>query len=167
MPVRPHRGILYDMSIRINPLEVDIQACHEDDDLDIEALWRGRRIGHVSCMIDDQRLNLCDITVNDEVFVPFPFAHNFLIFLGVPCRRANARGLHVGSRLMARLIKEAKSMGIVEIWGSVTDGDANARPFLLDWYRRSGFVVGPADKECIDTAKWKVTLRLGRNISPN
>ena len=147
------------MPIKINPLEVEIHVRH-DEDLDIYARWRSRQIGHVSCLIDGPRLNLCDIVVFDKVAVPYPFAHTLLLTLGFSPRTVNARHLGIGNRLMDRLIKEARGLGIFEIWGSVTEGGVNASPFLLDWYRRFGFEVEPADKECIDVAKWKISMKL-------
>jgi L-amino acid N-acyltransferase YncA len=65
--------------------------------------------------------------------------------------------------MMESLIDEASRLGVREIWGAVTLGDATATPTLLDWYGKFGFQVADRDEECLNKdARWKVRLDLPR-----
>lgn len=51
----------------------------------------------------------------------------------------------MGFQLLNRAIAHAKGRGCTEVWGHVVAKDARQTPYLVDWYRRRGFVVGPVD----------------------
>ena len=154
------------------PDDIEIVAEHETDDimetLDVEANWHGRRIGWArSTVKPNHRLLLCDIRIeNAYPTPPRPFGW-VLHALGLLPRTLDFRGCGVGRRLMAELLEGARRLRIEEVWGSVTEEGAAATPYLLDWYRRCGFQVTDADQECLDVARWKVTLRLGRDSLRN
>jgi len=79
--------------------------------------------------------------VDNSCPIPWPFANNLLVAIGLPCRRRNFRGVDVGTDLLKRIISEATKARITHLRGYVTDGDIKATPHLLDWYRRENFTV--------------------------
>lgn len=106
------------------------------------------------------RLEIDDFKIDDDAFVSYPFANNFLVGLFGSYKKLNFRGLGIGSRLLAAFISEARKLGIREIWGSVQDGDVMQTPHLLDFYQKHGFSITEPDAECKGHAKWKIVMRL-------
>ena len=66
----------------------------------------------------------------------------------------------IGSQILDMLIAKARSEGIADIYGSVTQDDIENTPYLIDWYQRHGFVLTEPDQECIPGAKKKIVLTL-------
>ena len=105
----------------------------DEEDLDAEARRGGVRIGYIRCVVDGNRLVLCDIVVDEA-----------------------ERGLGVGSTLLKTVLREAEVRGIHETWGSVTADDLRRTPHLLAWYERHGFAAEAPDKDCVRGAVKKV-----------
>lgn len=114
-------------------IEVDI----DEDGFDLFATLDGRRAGHASCTHDDAHLCIRDL----EVLASF--------------RR---RG--IGSRLLAEVINKAAELEMEQVWGSITADDIATTPYLLAWYKRSGFIISEPDAECIETAAKKISRTL-------
>ena len=141
--------------------DINVQSSFDGVILNVEALWRGIRVGYVWCMIvDDRRLLVSDMHINDQVPTSHPFARWLLNVIGIPCKTLSFRGIGVGRRMMRAVISEARKADIREVWGSVTSDDINRTPHLLDKYRSLGFTVLDADRECIRSAAKKIVMKL-------
>ncbi len=130
-----------------------------------EAKWCQRRVGAAACILEGTILKIGDLKVKDDFFLPWPFAHNILILLGVPCRRLNFRGLGIGTALLNRIISEADQSGISLLWGSVTASDIAKTPYLLDWYQRMGFEVAHESKDPVIKAVATISMKLSAEAS--
>ena len=141
--------------------DITVRASLDGVLLDVEALWRGTRVGYVWCMVeDDGRLLIGELNINDQVPMIHPLARRLFNVLGIPCKTRSFRDMGVGRRLMRGVISKAREAGISEIWGSVTLDDITRTPHLLDRYRRLGFTVLDADRECIRAATNKIVMKL-------
>lgn len=140
--------------------EASIRVIREDDDLDVEAYLQERRVGHAWCVLEGRRLLIADIRVDDRHLVRWPFCHNLLRRLGVPCRWVSFRGRGIGGRMLKRLLLEAEAIGVEEVWGSVVQSDIDRSPFLIQWYVRHGFAVTEPDGECVNDAVHKISLSM-------
>src|SRR5688500_7398127 len=72
----------------------------EQVDIDAEARLDGRRIGHIWCVRDGDRLKISDLEVVDE-----------------------HRGLGIGGRLLRLVLQTADQTSVREVWGLVTEKD--------------------------------------------
>ena len=143
--------------------DITVHSSFDGVILNVEALWRGIRVGHVWCMIeDDRKLLVCDMHINDQVPTPHPFTRWLLNVIGIPCKTRSFRGMGVGRRMIRAVISEASEAGIREVWGSVTPNDIDRTPHLLDKYRNLGFTVLDADRECIRSAAKKIVMKLNK-----
>lgn len=109
---------------------------NDEEELNIEARLDGHRIGYVWCERDRERLQICDLRIDDK---------------------QRRRG--IGTGLLQRALDSADVAGVREIWGEVTLKDIERWPGVLRWYERHGFVVQEADDECIRTAAKKIVRR--------
>jgi len=116
---------------------IDPENQDGDDDLFVEALQGRSRLGYAHCSVTGRRLKIDDIVIEPA-----------------------ARGHGVRTALLNRVIAEAKSRGLVEIWGSVVRGDIDVCPQLLGWYQTNGFEVGPPNDPDFNLAEYGVRLRL-------
>lgn len=118
----------------MNRGEIDYVVTENDsEELNIEARLDGCRIGYVWCERRRDRLQICDLRIDEE---------------------QRRRG--IGTALLRRLIDDADTAGVREIWGEVTSKDIEDWPGLLPWYKRHDFVVRDPDAECIRTAAKKI-----------
>lgn len=141
--------------------DITVRATLDGVLLDVEALWRGARVGYVWCIVeDDGRLLIGELNINDQVPTLHPLVRRLFDVLGIPCKTRSFRDMGVGRRLMHEVISKASEAGISEIWGSVTQDDIARTPHLLDRYRHLGFTVLDADRECIRAAANKVVMNL-------
>ncbi len=138
--------------------QVRLETSQGDEFLYITALSRRGTVGYASGGISENRLCLYDLKVYDDAYVTYPFANNMFVSIFGSCPRANFRSLGIGTRLLSEFIAAARNRGISEIWGSVQGGDATQTPHLLEFYRKHGFSISDPDDECMNIAKWKITL---------
>ena len=115
--------------------------------------------GYLYATNSGDRIEIDDFKVYKDSFIPYPIGHSFLMFLGIPCRKVNFRGQGIGGMLMQQFLTEARKLGIREIYGSVTQGDATSTSYLLDFYRKYGFCISAPDADCRNHADMKVSLR--------
>lgn len=112
----------------------------DDEELDAEAHLGGRKIGYVWNMRTGDRLQLCDIHVDER-----------------------CRGSGVGGGLLGFVLAAATAAGIREVWGLVTNDDLKRSSGLVNWYAKNGFRVEPAtdaDREMLPTTVHRISCLL-------
>jgi len=131
----------------------------EENDLTVNALWRGNRVGYAWCKSDRGRLHISDLHVDDNFQTHVPP----LLRLLPPCFRRgnkNFRNNGIGSMILQRVLTESVAAGIDEVWGAVVMRDIDRTLSLLDWYLRRGFTISEPDSECMDNAVKKISHTL-------
>jgi len=141
----------------------ELRITFSRDDWAFDARWRNITIGRARCVQDGNTLLIGDLLVAAACPIPWPFANNLLVAIGLPCRRRNFRGLGVGTALLKRIIAEATKAGITHLRGNVTEGDIKATPHLLDWYCRENFTVEAENTG--QTINAAVAVRISMNIA--
>jgi len=125
----------------------------KDDDFDVEALIGGQRVGSAQGLRDGDRVHLADIRIDDP---PRRRVGLIASLFGAKAPRP-LRRQGIGTELLKRFLGEADARGVREIWGEVTKHDAS--DWLLNWYRKHGFVVEDPDKNCMENTAKKVVRR--------
>ena len=125
--------------------EITIKVWPEEDVLDLEAMLGGRRVGHAWCSLQDRRLRIGDIGVDDGLGHTECCPGDAVVPPG-----PSFRGKGIGNLILERLLTEAAALGVVEVWGVVVQDDLDRAPFLLRWYERHGFTISEPDEECRD-----------------
>ncbi|WOO43117.1 GNAT family N-acetyltransferase [Rubellicoccus peritrichatus] len=120
--------------------DVSIDVAWDDrQGCDFQAMWMGRKVGHALCIIDGDRIKLCDIVVFDGV--KFKRAFGLL-----PYRHVNFRNRGIGSLLMKAVISEIRKHQISKIYGFIVSKDLKRNPNLLNWYVGWGFAEVDRDE---------------------
>jgi len=121
----------------------------------LDAICGSRRAGYVWFVLqDDGSILLSDIQVFDEAPVP----PSWLVSC-IPWRQPKTvsyRNRGIGRALMTTFLRLADEAGVSRIFGSLTNGDLAASPFLKSWYQSFGFAFLPPDHECVPDARHKV-----------
>ncbi len=141
------------------PITFQVNEC----DLYIDAMWEGRRIGHLWCTITGKRLKIDDLVVDDHFQIPPRTFESFYSLLGIPRKVISFRRRGIGSDMLDRLIVEASALGVEEVWGSVVEKDVNRSASLLRWYEHRGFTILEPDDECMLAAVKKISRRIQSN----
>lgn len=110
---------------------------------------------------DEHRLEINDIKIDDKLPVSTFWSRHF----GFKPRFINYRRYHLGSKLLTRVIAEAETAGIVEIYGHVVRKDLAERPWLLEWYQGYGFEVHLPDECYKGDAVKKIVKRITSTLS--
>lgn len=128
---------------------------HGDPDMwSLVAEWHGSRVGYACCLADARQLQLRDIRVENRCMRAWPYLNGLLHAIGLSRKPVDFRGEGLGSRLLERVVVEARARGMHEVCGYVTTSDLEVTPGLLDWYRRHGFeILEPAGGERVPVAK--------------
>ncbi len=119
----------------------------------------GYRVGYAWFTIEDRRMRLEDIRVEESVRVmrrPFWLLNP----LGYGFAKIHPRGQRAGSRLLDLVIRTARNRRVTEIYGSVTPAVLKESPFVLQWYERQGFAMLAPDSECIPGSLHKISMSL-------
>lgn len=132
---------------------------NDDGDFDVEARLRGIVLGRAQGLSEGNVLLLADIRVPEEVFRPWPIMPRPLLILLGRCPPWRPRRHGIGTQLLTRFLREADAAGFREIYGSITQDDLDATPWILDWYQIHGFEVSEPDGQCVPTAVKKITRR--------
>jgi GNAT superfamily N-acetyltransferase len=137
--------------------DIKIVVKRFDDNVHVEAFWRGSRVGYAWCEKNANRLHISDFNVESEFPCPARGIEAFLF----PSRRnrtKNFRKQGLGSTILQRVIDECTKEGLSEIWGGVVQLDLDATPQLLEWYARRGFEIIEPDAETREAAK-KISMK--------
>ena len=152
--------------MKIAESDISIKFAKDEQFWDVEAFWRNTiKVGYARCEQQGDRLVISDLKVEDECSIPWPFGNGFLVILGFAFRKVNFRGRGIGSKLLTRILSEATTTGMREVWGSVTQSDIAKTPGLLQWYEQMGFVVSEPHA-CISTAIKKITKKISNKTQP-
>ncbi len=90
-----------------------------EDTAKLRVLYRGRPIGHVNLIEENEKLlTLADICVFEKY-----------------------HGRGVGKGMMEKIIQWAKENGFQKIWGFIQPNESVTREYLQEWYKRQGFEV--------------------------
>lgn len=122
-----------------------------------------QKIGYVIVCVTGDRMQLCDIQVDENArtkrmsFIDRLMRHLF------PREPQNLRCKGIGTQLLQRALAEADARRVREVWGCVTQRDLEKTPTLLGWYQKRGFTVSQPDEECrrdgVKDAIHKVSLK--------
>ena len=140
----------------MNMNRLHFQVERDEGDIDIDAMIAGVKVGHVKTVRDGDRLLLADLNVADSIPRQWPVFPNLLRAVLGERPPWSARGKGIGRELLRRVLEEADTTGVCEIWGSMTSRDIKKTPYLVKWYERLGFLVREPDGECIRDAAQKV-----------
>ena len=111
--------------------------------LDAFIIWQNSIIGQIQCVITDANtLEIGNIEIFEDPILP----RNGL-FSRRPFQRPhrNFRQLGLGTAMLKWVISQADKLGLKEICGFVIPEDAEKTPYLLNWYKKHGFII--ADNE--------------------
>lgn len=116
-------------------------------------------VGKAYCIFNDSKsLLLAEILINDNL--DFESIQDKLFKLTHWFEPTDYRRKGLGTYLLKSIIKLAKTQGIKEIYGSLTEQDIEANPNLINWYQKYGFKLEAPTSEEVKTAKYRICLYL-------
>jgi hypothetical protein len=141
---------------------VEITREDRSQGFDLWAKWRDRQVGYAYCGYSGDRIHLQDLKVPDDLMVArvtwLGELNNWLPFT---YRSVHVRRKGIGTALLRRVVADAIAAGKSQVWGYISDADADHLDVLLGWYSREGFTIGQPDEECnAERALRKITRNL-------
>lgn len=116
--------------------------------------------------VSDARARLGNIDVKKNWVRARPWNEKLLNFDFSDHEIVNFQGKGIGSELLGRLCSWCFRNGVTEVFGSVTAGDLEETPTLLEWYAKRGFTSHPPLEECLEGSVAMVVWKSASDQEP-
>ena len=141
-------------------LDVSLKSDYFAQSYLLRAIVGGREVGRLSAVFQSERMILLgDLRVGEEVEVRDTNVLSVLHWLRPKAKVKSFRGNGIGSMMLEQFLNWCRETNVSEVFGSVTQSDLEATPWLLDWYRRNGFEIRQPDDRCMANAVLMVVWR--------
>jgi hypothetical protein len=118
--------------------------------------------GYLNFIIQDEgQIHLADLIIYETVR---PVHRSWLLKIVNPFYKPPAPTLlrhnGIGQALLSKLIALAKENKARTICGRITEDDEERSPFIIEWYQKNGFVIGPPIETHMVPEKYSILLNL-------